>query len=406
MIDSALQIWPNNTNLLGEKAYVLQARGQLDEAQAILSKLSFDGPELDSSGNAPRYQSRVRREFSVALKVFDAHAHGPEGNDPQFLLGLGGFFKKQAGRSRWKRKPRSTPQSGSSSFLELATPRSSQITSQCDRLHLSLLLARSRPQRDDALKMLAQYDVCGDWRCSQRWDRARFLLSTLLWSVSLGDKDGAIASLEQLLAGPSDPIYAVPVTPAYSSLSILDFDSLHGDPAFRKTLPGENEVSDKPTFFSELKRRNVYKVAVAYVVVSWLIVQAASIMLPTFEAPTWVMKVVIGALVLGFPIALGFSWAFEITPEGIKRESDVASEQSITAHTGRKLVGLTIAPGCSSRQACSPFRCCARKRHTWRRVELRRRCPFGKRSRRSSTLHGQCARRLLQKASPFSHSRI
>ena len=98
MIDSALQIWPNNTNLLGEKAYVLQARGQLDEAQAILSKLSFDGPELDSSGNALWYQSRVRREFSVALKVFDAHAHGPEGNDPQFLLAWA-ILQKQAGRA-------------------------------------------------------------------------------------------------------------------------------------------------------------------------------------------------------------------------------------------------------------------------------------------------------------------
>ena len=57
----------------------------------------------------------------------------------------------------------------------------------------------------------------------------------------------------------------------------------------------------------------------------------------------WVMQVVTGALVLGLPIALGFSWAFEITPEGIKRESEVTPEQSITAHTGRKLVGLTIA---------------------------------------------------------------
>jgi TolB-like protein/Flp pilus assembly protein TadD len=101
-------------------------------------------------------------------------------------------------------------------------------------------------------------------------------------------------------------------------------------------------MTDKPTFFSELKRRNVYKVAVAFVVVSWLVIQAASIMLPAFEAPAWVMKVLISALVLGFPIAMAFSWAFEITPEGIKRESAVAPEQSIVSHTGRKLAGLTI----------------------------------------------------------------
>ena len=95
-------------------------------------------------------------------------------------------------------------------------------------------------------------------------------------------------------------------------------------------------------FFAELKRRNVYKVAVAYAVVSWLLIQAASILFPTFEAPPWVMKVFVAVLVLGFPIALIFSWAFEITPEGIKRESEVEPNKSISTHTGRKIVALTI----------------------------------------------------------------
>jgi TolB-like protein/Flp pilus assembly protein TadD len=96
-------------------------------------------------------------------------------------------------------------------------------------------------------------------------------------------------------------------------------------------------------FFGELKRRNVYKVAVAYAVVAWLLIQAASILFPTFEAPAWVMKVFVTIIILGFPVALVFSWAFEITPEGIKRESEVAPDQSITAHTGRKIVGITVA---------------------------------------------------------------
>jgi serine/threonine-protein kinase len=95
-------------------------------------------------------------------------------------------------------------------------------------------------------------------------------------------------------------------------------------------------------FFSELKRRNVYKVAVAYAVVSWLLVQAASILFPTFEAPPWVMKVFVAVLVLGFPIALIFSWAFEITSEGIKRESEVDPSKSIAPRTGRRIVGLTM----------------------------------------------------------------
>jgi TolB-like protein/Tfp pilus assembly protein PilF len=101
-------------------------------------------------------------------------------------------------------------------------------------------------------------------------------------------------------------------------------------------------MSEKPSFFSELKRRNVYKVAVAYAVVSWLLIQAASILFPTFEAPPWAMKVFVAVIALGFPVALVFSWAFEITPEGLKRESEIEPGKSITHHTGRKLVGITI----------------------------------------------------------------
>jgi TolB-like protein/Flp pilus assembly protein TadD len=95
--------------------------------------------------------------------------------------------------------------------------------------------------------------------------------------------------------------------------------------------------------FTELKRRNIYKVAVAYAIVAWLLIQAASILLPTFEAPAWVMKVFISAIILGFPAALIFAWAFEITPEGIKRAEDVDLGKSITHRTGRKLDFLIIA---------------------------------------------------------------
>lgn len=95
------------------------------------------------------------------------------------------------------------------------------------------------------------------------------------------------------------------------------------------------------SFFAELKRRNVYKVAVAYAVVAWLLIQAASILFPTFEAPPWVMKIFVAVILLGFPAALVLSWAFEITPEGIKLESEVAPNESITRRTGRKIVAIT-----------------------------------------------------------------
>src|SRR5258708_6336394 len=96
-------------------------------------------------------------------------------------------------------------------------------------------------------------------------------------------------------------------------------------------------------FFAELKRRNVYKVAAAYTVVAWLLIQAASIFLPAFDAPPWVMKIFIIVIIFGFPVALIFSWAFEITPEGIKLETEIDPKKSIARKTGRKIVGLTIA---------------------------------------------------------------
>ncbi len=94
-------------------------------------------------------------------------------------------------------------------------------------------------------------------------------------------------------------------------------------------------------FFSELKRRNVYKVAVAYAIVGWLLIQIATQVFPFFEIPNWGVRLVVLLLILGFPVALILSWAFEITPEGIRRERDVASGGSITRHTGRKLVAIT-----------------------------------------------------------------
>jgi TolB-like protein/Flp pilus assembly protein TadD len=96
------------------------------------------------------------------------------------------------------------------------------------------------------------------------------------------------------------------------------------------------------SFFAELKRRNVYKVAVAYAIVAWLLIQVATQVFPFFEIPNWAVRLVVVLLILGFPIALFLAWAFEITPEGIKRAEDVSPQESITKHTGRKLVWLTV----------------------------------------------------------------
>ena len=95
-------------------------------------------------------------------------------------------------------------------------------------------------------------------------------------------------------------------------------------------------------FFSELKRRNVYKVAVAYAVVAWLLIQVATQVFPFFEIPNWAVQLVVLVLVIGFPIATVLSWAFEMTPEGIKREAEVDRAKSIPRKAGRKLTALVV----------------------------------------------------------------
>ena len=97
------------------------------------------------------------------------------------------------------------------------------------------------------------------------------------------------------------------------------------------------------SFFGELKRRNVFRVGVAYVIISWLLAQVADLMLENFGAPEWVIKSFLGFLFIGFPLALFFAWAFELTPDGVKKAKDIDLSKSITKQTGRKLDRTIIA---------------------------------------------------------------
>src|SRR6266705_3304513 len=95
-------------------------------------------------------------------------------------------------------------------------------------------------------------------------------------------------------------------------------------------------------FFAELKRRNVIRFAGLYLVGSWLLVQVASTVLPMFGAPEWLPRSIVILLAIGFVPALIFSWVFELTPEGLKRDEDVPAEQSIAPQTGRRMNRMII----------------------------------------------------------------
>jgi len=97
------------------------------------------------------------------------------------------------------------------------------------------------------------------------------------------------------------------------------------------------------SFIAELRRRNVIRMAGLYLVGAWLLLQVADTLLPVFDAPAWVMKAVTAVLALGFFVALVFSWVFELTPDGLKRDSEVPTQLSIAPQTARRMNRAIIA---------------------------------------------------------------
>ena len=101
-------------------------------------------------------------------------------------------------------------------------------------------------------------------------------------------------------------------------------------------------MSGKPTFYAELQRRNVVRMAGLYLVGAWLLTQVASTVLPMFGAPEWLPRSVVVLLAIGFIPALIFSWVFELTPEGLKRDDEVPPAQSIAPQTARLMDRVII----------------------------------------------------------------
>src|SRR5204862_4856560 len=97
-----------------------------------------------------------------------------------------------------------------------------------------------------------------------------------------------------------------------------------------------------PNFFSELKRRNVIRMAGLYLVAAWLVVQVSGTVLPMFGAPEWLPRTIVVLVAIGFVPAVILSWVFELTPQGLKRDEEVAPEQSIAPQTGRRMNRMII----------------------------------------------------------------
>src|SRR4030081_1958660 len=115
-------------------------------------------------------------------------------------------------------------------------------------------------------------------------------------------------------------------------------------PALHRSSPADGVPAVKlDNFFTELKRRNVVRMAGLYLVGAWLLTQVASTVLPMFGAPDWLPRAIVSLLAIGFIPALIFSWIFELTPQGLKRDEDVTPEESIAPQTARRMDRMIIA---------------------------------------------------------------
>ncbi len=132
----------------------------------------------------------------------------------------------------------------------------------------------------------------------------------------------------------SQPIAAPELTPESVLFSAIVGNHEANSYPLGQQLPGRHQPL---SLFNELKRRNVLRVTAAYVVVAWLLIQVAETIFPLFGFDDTPARIVVVVLAIGFIPAMVFAWAFELTPEGLKKEKDVDRAQSITQHTGKRL---------------------------------------------------------------------
>src|SRR5215475_8802385 len=104
-------------------------------------------------------------------------------------------------------------------------------------------------------------------------------------------------------------------------------------------------MSEKRSFFAELKRRNVYKVAVAYIVAGWALSQGIAQVLPVFDVPNWIIRLIVLLIIIGLPIALALAWMFEITPQGIKRTETADAMLTSAPQKQRAWIYVVVVSG-------------------------------------------------------------
>jgi TolB-like protein/thioredoxin-like negative regulator of GroEL len=222
VLDKALQIWPNNTDLLGYKAFAFQASGRLDDAQSVLNSLAPNFDQFDSSVSALWVQARLRRNPEITIKAFRPHVENLEGDKLQLLL-LYGDALEMANHKAESQKAFAEARDKFEAQLQ-TQPDNDEIIGPLSYAYAGLGQLDASEKALNKFKALAANDARAMGTYEDVYSRimARF-----------GNKDEAISSLERALSNPCDGITGMPPTPELLRLD-PDYDSLRSDPRFQK----------------------------------------------------------------------------------------------------------------------------------------------------------------------------
>jgi TolB-like protein/class 3 adenylate cyclase len=222
ILDNALQIWPNNTDLLGHRVFALQASGRLDDAQSVLNGLAPNFDQFDSSVSALWVQTRLRRTPDAAIKAFEPHMQNVEGENLPTLL-LFADLLELAGRKAESQKVFARTRDKLEAEL-VNQPNNAEMIGPLIYAHAGLGQRDAVEKGLDKLKALSS----GDARAISTFEDLRSRVM-----ARLGNKDEAISSLERALSKPCDGVTGMPPTPELLRLD-PDYDSLRADPRFQK----------------------------------------------------------------------------------------------------------------------------------------------------------------------------